>query len=248
MSITENLLSNLPGRPVPVHDVRIGPFWTLVWTAAGAGLASTMHEQHALHGKPVITGAGDLLTHSAQELAQLLRSNSVMERALGMAAVNALLSIDEGRLTERNASEEICLRGVNKRVVVVGHFPFLPDVKRRVGKLDVLELTPGPGDLPAEAAEEVIPEADVVAITVTSLVNGTFDQLIALCAPQAYVLVLGPTTPLSPCLFDHGVDLVAGTLVTDPESAARSACQGAIFTQMRGVRLVTMVKDERQRR
>jgi len=100
MSITENLLSNLPGRPVPVRDVRIGPFWTLVWTAAGAGLASTMREQHALHGEPVISGAGDLLTHSAQELAQLLRSNSVMERALGMAAVNALLSIDEGRLNE----------------------------------------------------------------------------------------------------------------------------------------------------
>ena len=90
------------------------------------------------------------------------------------------------------------------------------------------------------AAAEVIPQADVVAITGTSLVNKTFDELIQHCRPDAFVLVLGPTSPLSPVLFEYGVDLIAGTQVVDPATALTVAGQGAIFRQMRGVRLVTM--------
>ncbi len=93
----------------------------------------------------------------------------------------------------------------------------------------------------------MIPQADVVAITGTSLVNKTFDELIQHCRPDAFVLVLGPTSPLSPVLFDYGVDLIAGTQVIDPYLAMTVAGQGAIFRQMRGVRLVTMAKDGRFR-
>ena len=101
---------------------------------------------------------------------------------------------------------------------------------------------PGPGELPPEAAADVVPLADVVAITGTSLLNKTFDHLIQRCRRDAFVMVLGPTTPLSPVLFDYGVDLIAGTLVTDPQLAIALAGQGAIFRQMRGVRLVTLGK------
>jgi hypothetical protein len=163
-----------------------------------------------------------------------------MEAALGMATVNALLEVDESSVTDRNAATEIMLRGEGKRVVVVGHFPFIPKVRKAVGHLDVLELDPGPDELPPRAAADVIPQADVVAITGTSLVNKTFDKLIHYCRPDAFVLLLGPTSPLSPVLFDYGVDLIAGTRVIDPPTALAVAGQGAIFRQMRGVRLVTM--------
>jgi uncharacterized protein (DUF4213/DUF364 family) len=128
-------------------------------------------------------------------------------------------------------------------VVIVGHFPFIPRVRRAVGHLDVLELDPGPGELATEAAAEVIPQADVVALTGTSLVNKTFEHLIQHCRQDAFVLVLGPTSPLSPVLFDYGVDVIAGTRIVDPLEAMRVAGQGAIFRQMRGVRLVTMSKE-----
>jgi uncharacterized protein (DUF4213/DUF364 family) len=167
-----------------------------------------------------------------------------METALGMAAVNGLLDPDESRLTDRNASQEIMERGEGKRVVIIGHFPFIPRVRREVGHLDVLELDPGPDELPPAAAAEVIPEADVVAITGTSLLNRTFDGLVQHCRADAFVLVLGPTSPLSPVLFDYGVDLIAGTRVTDPVEALTVASQGAIFRQMRGVQLVTMARED----
>jgi uncharacterized protein (DUF4213/DUF364 family) len=59
-------------------------------------------------------------------------------------------------------------------------------------------------------------------------------------------LVLGPTTPLSPVLFDHGADVVSGTLVTDPETVLRYVSQGASFRQIKrsnGMRLLTLAKE-----
>jgi uncharacterized protein (DUF4213/DUF364 family) len=244
MSLVDDLLASLPAKEVALRDVRVGPFWTVVWTGRGAGLASTQRDAHTPHGHSLIRWAGDLMDHSPQELAGLLRSRSPMEAALGMATVNALLEVDEEALTDRNASEEIIRRGEGKRVVIVGHFPFIPKVRREVGHLDVLELDPSPGELPPAAASEVIPRADVVAITGTSLLNKTFDGLIRHCQPDAFVMVLGPTSPLSPVLFDYGVDLIAGTRIIDPDVAMTVAGQGAIFRQMRGVWLVTMTKDD----
>jgi uncharacterized protein (DUF4213/DUF364 family) len=244
VNIIDDLLLAVPQEEIGVRDVRVGPFWTVVWTARGAGLASTQRDAHTPHGQSLVRWAGDLASHSANELAALLRSESPMETGLGMAALNALLEVDEARLTERNASDEIIRHGVGKRVVIVGHFPFIGSVRQAVGHLDVLEIDPGPSELPSSAAAEVIPCADVVAITGTSLLNRTFDELIQHCQPGAFVLVLGPTTPLSPVLFDYGVDLIAGTQVIDPVTALTVAGQGAIFRQMRGVRLVTMVNDQ----
>jgi hypothetical protein len=243
VSIVDDLLLAVPQERVGVRDVRVGPFWTVVWTERGAGLASTQRDPHTPHGHSLIRWVGDLQGHSANELAGLLRAKSPMETGLGMAALNALLEVDEKSITDRNASEEIIRRGRGKRVVIVGHFPFIPSVRREVGYLDVLELDPGPGELPPDAAADVLPLADVVAITGTSLLNKTFDDLIRRCRRDAFVMVLGPTTPLSPVLFDYGVDLVAGTQVTDPQLAMTLAGQGAIFRQMRGVRLVTLGKN-----
>ncbi len=242
-SVIDDLLASMPEKPVALREVRVGAFWTVVWGEFGAGLASTQRDTHTPHGHSLIRWAGDLTDHTAQELAGLLQARSPMETALGMAAVNSLLDVDESRLTDRNAAEEIIQRGEGKRVVIVGHFPFIPRVRRAVAHLDVLELDPGHDELPTKAAAGVIPQADVVAITGTSLVNRTFDRLTAHCRTDAFVLLLGPTSPLSPVLFDYGVDLIAGTRVVDPERALLVASQGAIFRQMRGVRLVTMAKD-----
>jgi uncharacterized protein (DUF4213/DUF364 family) len=138
----------------------------------------------------------------------------------------------------------IASHGAGKRVALVGHFPFIPRLRERVGKLWVLEMRPRDEDLPAEAASEVVPQADVLAITGTTLINHTFEGLMALRRPEALVLVLGPSTPLSPVLFQHGVDILSGSVVEDVDSVLRSVSQGANFRQVhrQGVRLVTMQK------
>ncbi len=235
--------------PVSLEAVYIGVFWTAVVVSRGGkqrcGLASTQagNEGHQREG-PAVRWAGRLLEHDALELARLVLPGegveAGLEASIGMAAVNALLEVDESGLREENALPILMRKGAGKRVALVGHFPFVPRLRPSVGHLDVLELHPGPGDLPAEEAANILPLADVVAITGSALLNGTLEGLLACCRADSYVQVLGPSTPLSPVLLDYGVTDVAGSIVADIPAALRGVMQGATFQQMEGVRTVVM--------
>jgi uncharacterized protein (DUF4213/DUF364 family) len=229
----------------------VGAFWTAVvadledgWRC---GLAATLRDDdHHQGGGPSVRDAGQLDQRSAKELAGLIHSSSLMEAAIGMASINALLPPCEERWVDLNAEKVIARHGAGKNVALVGHFPFIPRLRDVVGNLWVLEKRPGPDDLPAQAAAEVVPQADVLAITGTTLINHTFEDLIALRRPNALVLVLGPSTPLSPILFDYGVDILSGSVVENLDAVLRAVSQGANFRQVhrKGVRLVTMQKDK----
>ena len=254
MTLIDDLLAALPDGSV--RDVQVGAFWTAVVVEidgqAKCGLASTMSgdDNHHHGGGPAVRDAGHLMERSARELAALAFSQSPMEAAIGIATINALLPALEERWVDLNAEEVIAQHGAGRPVALVGHFPFIPRLRDRVGSLSVLELQPRGEDLPADAASDVIPQADVLAITGTTLINHTFEGLMALRHPDALVLVLGPSTPLSPLLFDHGVHLLSGSVVEDVDSVLRVVSQGANFRQVRrqGVRLVTMQKQKTSRR
>ncbi len=241
--IIPRLLAALPHTGT-VADVRIGTHWTVVVveTPVGlrAGLAATQIVHDLAHGRPAVREAGRLLGKDARSLAELALSDSLTERSLGFATINALLEVDETRCVDLNAEEAILASGQGRRVAIVGHFPFVPRVREVAGACWVLELSPGPDDLPAHMAPAIIPQADVVAITGMTLVNGTFEETVALCRPDAYVLLLGPSTPLSPLLFDYGVDVISGTVVTDIPAVVTAVSQGATFRQVLGRRLLTM--------
>ncbi len=210
-------------------------------TPPRCGLASALRGVGHHQGPPVAE-AGRLLERSGRELAEMLRSSSLLEASIGMAAFNALLSVDVAACSEINAEEVIVERGAGRRVAVVGHFPFVERVRQAAADCWVLELHPRPGDVPAHRATELLPQADVVALTGTSLINHTFGELMALCRPDAFILLLGPSAPLTPVMFDAGVDGVSGTYVTDPERVLRSVEQGATFRQIKragGLRLLT---------
>ncbi len=243
MGALDDVISSLTGDSV-VREVHTCVFWTAV-LSKHCGLASTFHDPHPDH-RPV-RKAGNLTELSALGLAQYARSDSVLEASIGMAAINSLIDIDEARCVGENAFDVLARRGSNKKVAVVGHFPWIPKLRKIAGTLWVIEQRPQEGDLPAEAAEEVLTQADVVGITGTSFENHTVDRLLDL-SKNSFVVMLGPTTPLSPVLFDHGVDMLAGTKVLEPDKTIRSISQGAMFRQVEGVRLVTIAKDAKNDR
>lgn len=129
-------------------------------------------------------------------------------------------------------------------MAVVGHFPFTERVRAISAHLDVLELNPTTGDLPASAALDVIPQADLVAITGMSFINHTVENLLKLCSPLASVLVLGASTPLSPVLFDYGVDYICSAIVEEIDPVLQAVANGAHYPQIvrAGLRLVTVHK------
>jgi uncharacterized protein (DUF4213/DUF364 family) len=239
LKILQEIISTLRGD-APVREVRVGPFWTAVWSRY-CGLASTAFE-HEHSTEPPVLEAGSLTDKSALELCEYALSGTLLERSIGLAAINSLLEVNPACLRQVNAADLLLEHGRGKRVCMVGHFPFISRLQEGVKHLWVLERRPRRGDLPADEAERVIPEADVVAVTGTALINGTMDNLLSLCRKDALVMVLGPTTPLSPVWFHYGVSLVSGTIVTEPATVLKLVSEGIVFSQFhgRGVRLVAL--------
>ncbi len=249
MSMIQKILDTLPDGKV--IDARVGLHWTAVVVDVGGktfcGLASTLPGPHEHSRGPDVPNAGDLCLRSARELASWAlvdRSEQPLRMSIGVAAINALLPRDPESWTDRNAEEVIAGAGAKSRVALIGSFPFIPRLRSRVGELQVLDQRALPGVHPPESAAKILPGADMVAITGQTLLNGTLENLLSLCSPESTVLILGPSTPLSPILFDHGVDLLSGSIVTDIDRVLRTLGEGASFRQVHkaGVRLVTMEK------
>ncbi|HHN47414.1 MAG TPA: hypothetical protein ENN08_00505 [Bacteroidales bacterium] len=240
MNILENLIASLDTQS-PVYDIRQGIFHTAVVTRH-CGLAATLPKDAMRQKPPLMRRPGTLLDLSALELARLAMSDRILEAAVGMAAINSLLDVDEEMCIELNAAELIIEKGAGKRVAIVGHFPFVPRVKEKAAQLWVIEKNPTADDLDEHAASEVIPRADVVAVTGTALTNHTLEGLLTLCRPDSFVVMLGDTVPITPLLFELGVDALSGTRVADTEAVLRCVSQGANFRQIKGIRKLTMIK------
>ncbi|MFH0968151.1 MAG: DUF364 domain-containing protein [Methanobacteriota archaeon] len=239
--IIDDLLSHLPEKPVPVRSVLVGAHWTAV-CSTHCGLATTIILDKPHDHTTVVRDVGSLHCKSAQELAAYARSKNSLEASIGVAAINSLLEVNEQNAAQMNASEVLMKRGIGKNMVIVGHFPFIPRLRKVVRNLWVIEQHPTDGDYPAQSADEFIPQADVVALTASALINHTLDDLLALCNPEAMVMILGPSTPLSPVLFDHGATIIAGSRVLDETVVLNSIGQGATFQQVKGVRLLAFTR------
>ncbi|MCD6413755.1 MAG: DUF364 domain-containing protein [Elusimicrobia bacterium] len=227
---------------VKVREVFVGYFDTAVLSRR-CGIATTMkifcgvrHER--------IKNAGKFKGMRANELAKFLLSEKILEASIGMAALNsAIPEIAEEKLTDVNAAEILEDKGRGKTVAVIGNFPFVGKLKKSAKKLFVFDTNPQEGVFPAEEEYRLLPEADVVAITGTSLINHTFENIISNIKKDAYKIMLGPSVPLSPVLFDYGIDAVSGTIVEDESLLLTYLRQAASFKELPGKRLVTVFKN-----
>ena len=240
MKILDDLISSL-NFEAGVRDIRQGVFHTGVLTR-NCGLAATLPLDALRQKPPMVKGSGFLLDKTPLELAQMAYSQSILEASIGMATINSLLEIDENSCIEINAADIILEKGKQKRVAIVGHFPFVHKVREIAKELWVIEKNPKEGDFREADTDNLIPMADVVAITGTALTNHTLEHLLDLCDSGAFVVVLGDSAPLSPILLDYGVDAVSGTKVIDPALALRCVSEGANFRQIKGAKRLTMMR------
>lgn len=237
MKVLDDLIASL-GKDSVVREVYSCAFWTAVMTR-NWGLASSLREEHPYHG--MVRGVGKLRGRPALELAEYAKSGNLLEASIGMATINSLIDIDEARCIAANAFNVLAERGRGRNVAVVGHFPWTPMLKDIAKNFWVIEQRPRGEDLSVEAAKEVLSKADVVGLTGTSLINHTFSRLMKLCE-GSFVVMIGPSSPLSPVLFDYGVDVISGVKVVQPEKMLACITEGAIFKQVEGVRLLNMKK------
>jgi len=240
MKILDDVISQL-NLEAQVRDIRQGVFHTGVLTR-NCGLAATLPRDALRQKPPLVKEPGHLIEKSALELARMAYSESILEAAIGMATINSLLDIDVERCQDLNARDLIAEKGEGKRIAIVGHFPFIPLLREHARELWVIEKNPQEGDFTEAEADNLIPQADIVGITGTAFTNHTLEHLLKLCTPRAYIVILGDTTPLSPILFDYGVDAISGTKVVNVERALRCVSEGANFRQIKGTQRLTMTR------
>lgn len=224
-------------------EVRVGYFTTAVVSQlsdgrTSCGLASTLRAGHCCGPARF---AGKMNGMPLKELARLAVTAHGLEASIGMAAINAALP--EREFEQLNAEELLAAKAAEKTVAVIGHFPFTERLRKIAGKLLVFELDPKDGhDLPSEKIPELLPQADIIAISALTLLNRTFDEILASCKKDSYKILLGPSAPLSEIVFDYGIDVVSGARVTDAPLLLTHLSEAANFKSLPGKCLVTMRK------
>jgi hypothetical protein len=205
--------------------VIVGLNWTLVVGPDGAGMAHT--PARGTGGCRSLPRPGTYTGQPLAALAALRTSDNVFERTIAVAAVNAHWNRYDIEASAANGLDLIENRG--ERTVVIGRFPGVAD--RHPG-VAVVEREPRPGEYPESALPTLLAKAEFVAVTASTIVNGTMPGILALC-PDAFVLVIGPSTPLAPTLFDLGIRALSGFVARDIGALAKAVSEGAAVAALR---------------
>lgn len=222
-------------------SLHIGLVWTLCIAGnGGAGLAMSP-------GVPtrMLPWSGELAGKKLTDLAGWIMDWEPYKATVGMAAINSCINsrplpdstalANDLEFPNLAVFEYFLPQLVDKNVVVIGHYPGIDRYRPRM-RLTVLERQVQDGDLPDAAAEFLLPAADWVFITASSITNKTFPRLAELAA-NARTVLMGPTTPWLPQLHEFGIDYLAGVEVVEPQVLQSTVAQGGgvrIFS--RGVR------------
>jgi uncharacterized protein len=247
MKILKSILSSLK-NDAPIEEVRRGLHWNAV-VSTFCGLGSAMSQEACCTGNEQgILGLRSSFTEmSALELAQYCLSDDVGAASLGIAAINSLVSADAIKYSGIDGLDLVYEVGKGKNISVIGHFPYLDRLSTVARNLWIIEKHPQPGDITEEGGKDVLPRSDIVVISGTTLINHTLEGILDICKKESVRMLLGPSTPMTPVLFDYGIDILSGSTVTDKTRVLKSVSEGASFMRLKkagGVQFVSMVKDQ----
>jgi uncharacterized protein (DUF4213/DUF364 family) len=224
---------------VKATDVRIGLIYTAVMLEDGrTGIAFTFH-QGRRGDYSRLRGLHPLSGRIASDLVVLLDSPEQVDRAVGLATVNALSNSPQRKGLEGDFLGMLDIRP-GEQVGMVGLFaPVLPRLRERTSSILVFEQNPAPGRgvdlLPEEDAYRLLPDCGVALITSTSIVNQTVDRLLAAAGKCREVVLLGASTPLVPEAFaGTSVTLLSGILVLDPVKILRRVSEAGGTKSFKG--------------
>ncbi|HEM55331.1 MULTISPECIES: DUF364 domain-containing protein [Caldisericum] len=219
MGLYEDLIENVKAYHYEViKDVRVGVVWSAV-QSKGVGISLTYSSIY-----DEVEDAGNLIGKSVKELLNYMLTFNLTKVSIGVATLNSLFDVPQN-YEDLNMLDYIESISYDKRVVFVGHFPISESLRAKAKEIIVLERSPREGDTIDTAAYYIIPEADIVAITGSTLANKSLESLLSL-KRKGITIVFGPSTPLSPVLFDYGVDVIGASVVKHPQFVLNAISQG----------------------
>lgn len=230
--IMEELLSHVSSRHLKVETVFVGQRFTVVRLVSGdVGLALTpLKPFDSCIG--MSNSSGSLTEYDTSELAKFYLSNNSFLKAIGMAAINAVLQQDLKKRSDFIEGDFLDILKIELKdtVATVDYYTTKIGVLRRARLMVFDDRLAGKRKdfqiLPLSKLQEKLSNADIVIFPPAFI-----DQIdkIRKWALRARELVLvHPTTPPLPePFFKHGVTLVASMKILDANSLIRYVMEGA---------------------
>ncbi len=218
MGLLEELIDGARGHDEEISNIIMSPYWTLV-TSGAPGVAA------ALGYEPQCGAAlkDTILRSRTPALLDLAFSEDLAEASVGIATLNSIVSryIEPGK-----AKRGMIPRATDKKVAVVGNFPFIDRLKELADEVWTISSDLGDGEYAGEEAANILHVADISIIAGSAIVNHSLERYLKWAEPS-YTIVFGPSTPLSPVLFKYGADRIGGIKVTNEGRVAASIAAGA---------------------
>ena len=189
-----------------------------------AGLASALGARATTDERQLVE---DLVGRPLRAAAEHLKRGRAFDISLGAAALNAGIIAPQDQ-PELEASRIMAEKGREGETVLVGEFPFTDRLRRQVKTLHLFELRDVPGRAVPEHWDAILGRCRVFGLTGTTLLTRAMADYLQK-APQAYTIIIGPTTPLSPVLFTYGADVLAGCEVVAPNRYLPASARASRF-------------------
>lgn len=205
----------------------------LSYVLLGDTLQALLAAHGSAHGEP-LAGA------DAMVLARRLADGSEVERAIALAAINAMTDSVWHRLGYEPPPASNSLgdieHGPQDHLGMIGFFPPLVQrVAETGGRLSVVEMNPAMVErqrarypnINIGMDRSLLAACNTVVGTSTMLLNHTLDDMLAAAPHATRFAVIGPSAGLWPdALFERGVTLLGGTRITDGRAFTDAMARG----------------------
>ena len=220
-TIAETLSDGVSGR---AEIVLIGLNWTLVVGPLGLGLShSPVRGTSGCSGLPA---PGSYAGQKLAELAKLTKSYNVFENAIGYAAINAHHNRSDitgskkrsryGRRPRREDRRGRSISGPRKTIAECG------DHRTRSA----------PRMLSGRGGGNTLTKRQAGHYHASAISNGSIAPLLDL-SKNAFVIIVGPSAPLSAKLFDFNVNAVSGYIAMNTDALIHTVMEGGAVSAMR---------------
>ncbi len=180
--------------------------------------------------------AGTLAGSSASELLGLLVNGvNPLEKAIGLATANAILSPDITEEPERDSIDLMKL-SPGDSVAMVGYFgPLVRRIKKTGATLYIIERDSNRMQIPnREERDAILKQCSVVIITATSILNDTIEDVFNGLGASRHVAIMGPSTPmLGEAFTQTPVTHLSGSVILDPGTIMQIVSEGGGTPDMR---------------
>jgi uncharacterized protein (DUF4213/DUF364 family) len=149
-----------------------------------------------------------IVGRNAEEVAiWAVENKNVISSALGLAVLNSVAEFDEfindGEDKDSDAAFSIKVTDEDTVGIIGNIGPVVSNLRGKVKEMFIFER----GD-----KSENLPECQVVFITSSTLINGTFEKILSYCTNTREIVMVGSSTPIYPEAFkDSRVTVLAGT-------------------------------------